>query len=400
MSLQKSNAWKYYLALLAGFASLAIFFYLGNHYFQLNLGLSSGPAICILNHTFNCDKVTASKYSVLFGIPIAIWGLATQMILILLTLVFTLNFSSDRSRIGRFTLFLSLFVSLVSLIMGSISLFFLSTYCLFCILTYFLNFLHLALIWNLQEKSPFATIQKDLVAAFTTFKWVGISVLSIVPFTLLFNDMFLEHFGGALLKDTVESSVSAWQSAPLINFSNDGLSKGPSDAKMTIVEFADFLCPHCKHAAPSLKVFKDSHPNVRVIFKAFPLDGSCNASSQMPKGDGTRCVLSKTVFCAEKLAQKGWLFYAEIFERQEEFQASGSASELLKTLTVKNGIDSVTMDNCRKSEETHKNIVAQSQEGLNANIVGTPAIFVNGKLLLRGHLLPVLQKVLDSLESN
>lgn len=398
MSQHKSTTWKFYLALFAGFAALATHFYLSRHYFELNLGLSSGSAVCNINKTFNCDTVTASKFSTFLGIPIGLYGLATQFILMILTLSFGLGLTSNKAQIGRYTLFLSLFVAVVSVVMGSISMMFLGTYCLFCILAYFLSFAHLYAIWGMQEKSPFAHLKHDFIAAVTDFKWVGISVALIIPLVFMFNGMFLDHFGGSLLKDTVESSFIGWQGAPQNSFTEEGLIKGPSDARMTIVEFADFLCPHCKSAAPSLKVFADSHPNVRIIFKAFPLDGNCNASPAMGKGDGTRCMLTKTVFCAEKLAQKGWAVYEDVFEHQEEFQSSGTTADIVKTLVEKNGIDLGAMETCRNSEEIHKSILNQSQEGLNAAIEGTPSIFANGRFLSRGHLLPVLQRVYDSLD--
>src|SRR5262249_14991357 len=52
----------------------------------------------------------------------------------------------------------------------------------------------------------------------------------------------------------------------------DTPSKGPPPAPVPICEFADFECPHCKHAAPVLeKIVDDSHGKVRLLFKFYPL---------------------------------------------------------------------------------------------------------------------------------
>lgn len=75
---------------------------------------------------------------------------------------------------------------------------------------------------------------------------------------------------------------------------------------MTIVEFADYLCPHCKVAATSLHNFIKQHPDVLLIFKPFPLDGKSNAALAEHKGNGIRCLLPKITFCMEQLEQKGW----------------------------------------------------------------------------------------------
>lgn len=398
--MNSNQSWKFYLALLASFAALATHFYLSKHYFELNLGLSSGSAVCNINSTFNCDTVSASKFATLFGIPMALWGLTTQLIVFLFTLAYSLGLTTDRSRTGRYTFYLSLFVAVTSVIMGGISLMFLSSYCLFCMLAYALSFIHLYAVGSSLDSKTGPHIAKDITMAVTQNKGVGISMLSILPLAFLFNNMFLDHFGGSLLKDSVESSFAGWSDPTTIthSFTTDGISKGPENAKMVIVEFADFLCPHCKHAAPSLKVFTDSHSDVRIIFKAFPLDGTCHADPKMPKGDGNRCLLAKAVYCAEKVAQKGWLIYEKIFEIQEKIYASGNAAEMLKTMNTENKIDNVAMETCQNDEATHKSIVAQSQEGLQAKIEGTPTIFVNNKYLSRGQLIPVLQRVYDSIK--
>ncbi len=305
----QSDVWKFYFALFIGCATLATHFYLALHYFELNLGLSSGSAICNINSTFNCDTVAASKYSSIAGVPMALWGLTTQLILFIWTLIFGFGLSKDEALIGRFSFYLSLFVASTSIVMGTISLIYLKSFCVFCMIAYVLSFIHVVLIYSLQKPSLssnlFQFLGEALLKSITNFKWISISGLSIVALAFLFNGMFLDHFGGGRLKEMVNDAVLNWQSSPSVNFTHDGLSKGSSEATFTIVEFADFMCPHCKHAVPSLKVFVETHPQVRLIFKPFPLDGTCNAKPDMPKGDGLRCTLAKAVLCAEKLNQKG-----------------------------------------------------------------------------------------------
>jgi protein-disulfide isomerase len=48
---------------------------------------------------------------------------------------------------------------------------------------------------------------------------------------------------------------------------------GPRNAKVTVVEFFDYRCPHCKEAAPELLALIRSHPDVRFVFKEFPIFG-------------------------------------------------------------------------------------------------------------------------------
>lgn len=404
MSQVESKAWRKYLVILISLLTIGIHFYLSRHYYELQLGLSSGDALCNINKTLNCDVVTASRFSSLWGVPLALWGFSTQLILFFFLSLFFLGLAADKARLGRFTFYMSIFIAGTSLVMGSISVMYLKSYCIFCLLAYVLSFVHLWTIKGLQladHTSPHSSFfLLDIKAALGSSRWIAISAFSILPLTFLFNAMLLDSFGGAALGQVIQTATSQWQTTEAVQFSDKGLSKGPKDAKMTIVEFADFLCPHCKHAVPSLKVFTESHPEVRLIFKSFPLDGLCNANKEMPKGDGTRCLISKTVHCAEKLNQKGWVFYEEVFKNQEQLMGTEAAKAFLLQLTQSQGLDASAMNACVSSEETHQAIMSQSQEGLTGAIEGTPSIFVNGRFLSRGQILGVLQKVLDLLRTN
>ncbi len=55
-----------------------------------------------------------------------------------------------------------------------------------------------------------------------------------------------------------------------INLDNSP-SKGPADAKIVMVEYADFECPSCRAAEPGVRSIEAKYPQVRVVFKDFPL---------------------------------------------------------------------------------------------------------------------------------
>ncbi|WP_092875215.1 DsbA family protein [Izhakiella capsodis] len=50
-------------------------------------------------------------------------------------------------------------------------------------------------------------------------------------------------------------------------------SYGPADAKVTVVEFFDYQCIYCAHLAPALEKVIKANPNVRFVFKEFPIFG-------------------------------------------------------------------------------------------------------------------------------
>ena len=61
----------------------------------------------------------------------------------------------------------------------------------------------------------------------------------------------------------------------LANYSPDPASDwiiGPEDARITIVEYADFQCPYCSVASNILKDIQEKYPeDVRIVYRHFPL---------------------------------------------------------------------------------------------------------------------------------
>ena len=50
-----------------------------------------------------------------------------------------------------------------------------------------------------------------------------------------------------------------------------GPSRGPAAAQLLLVEFADFECPHCKEAQPTVDRLLKDFPNARYVAQPFPL---------------------------------------------------------------------------------------------------------------------------------
>ncbi|MEK7357326.1 MAG: vitamin K epoxide reductase family protein, partial [Bdellovibrionota bacterium] len=71
---------KYFIwgAGLAAIAAMIVHSILYSHHLDLHFGAITGPMSCDVSSTFNCSAVTASKYSSLLGVPIALWGLAAN----------------------------------------------------------------------------------------------------------------------------------------------------------------------------------------------------------------------------------------------------------------------------------------------------------------------------------
>lgn len=367
--------------------------YLTIQHYQLKLGLSSGPAICNINATFNCDSVAASKYASVFGIPVALFGLMGQLISLIFILTILFGLSENSDRLKKVYLYFSALIALTSLAMGSISTFLLGTYCLFCMGAYLLSFVQIFAAIKIQSSGELIESQLEFP------RWSVILVLFSPLLAWMINSMTLSQNGYQLISQYINDSIAEWQQNPPQNFSmENGLILGadPKTSKLIIVEFADFLCPHCKYAYPIIDAFVQSHKEASLVYKFFPLEGNCNPGITH-KGDGVRCKLAGIAYCAEKLGKKGWEAHHYIFEHQESFGGIGDFESVYNEIAANLAMNKEELKACAQSDTTNDAIATMAKEGLNAKIQGTPSVFVNGKELPRAQQLPVLNAVFNEI---
>lgn len=99
--------------------------------------------------------------------------------------------------------------------------------------------------------------------------------------------------------------------AQVVSVSDTDSSKGPKDAKVTIVEYSDFQCPYCSRALPTInQVMKEYNGKVRLVFKHFPL------VSIHPRAQKT----AEAAECA-KAQGKFWEFHDQLFPSQTDWSS-------------------------------------------------------------------------------
>lgn len=388
----------FFILLGTSFITILVHGYLSMHGYNLQLGLDAGQSLCNVSATFNCDSAAVSRYAHFFGIPMAILGLITQLALLVFLLSCQWGLSQYSDVVRRLIFWLSLFVAGTSLVMAQISIFALGTFCPFCVATYVLSLFSLFAAYRYQINRPWTHLSSDLALLFSSVRWPLVILLMIPTLGYMSNAIILDSYGFGKMEQIIGDSLSEWEQSPTYNFKLDqGLALGnSSNPKMTIVEFADFLCPHCRVAYPVLHAFVKSHPDAQLIFKSFPLDAKCN-KSLTHEGDGHRCKLSSSVFCAGKLFNKGWEFHHWLFDHQEGLGAVDQFPNSLEQMSRLNQVSADAIKKCLDEDLTTEAIQAMGLEGANAKVQGTPSVFVNGKALPRGQFLPVLEALYQKL---
>jgi protein-disulfide isomerase len=139
--------------------------------------------------------------------------------------------------------------------------------------------------------------------------------------------------------------------------------RGSPMAPVTIYEFSDFQCPHCKLAAPELKkIVEESNGKVKLIFKQYPLP-------MHPKAREA----SKATIAAHKQG-KFWEMHDLLFENQDRLQTAN-----LDDYAKKIGLDMKRFRADMKSKDADKKIEADLAEGNAVGVEATPSIYVNNR---------------------
>jgi protein-disulfide isomerase len=383
------------------FSSVVVHGLLLHEHLQLRFGQVAGTSLCNISETFNCAAVAASRFSELMGVPMALWGASANLVLLLLLAYYPFTDENDKPVARLNLLLISGFIALMSIVMGAISAFALSRYCPFCIVTYVLSFVTFASLWLAlrRKKSASALLAKSSFAFGGFVPALSLSAVAFVG-SFIANDQMKKSYGFSDIAPFIQERIQEWQSEPSVRIDTVQplvLGAAPDKAKMTIVEFADYRCIHCKHAAPPLKAFVAAHPDVRLEFQAWPLDGECNTA--ISRANGASCLLARAVQCAENLGGAGWAAHNFIFENQDRFPSVESVRAFLPSIASATSVPASEFQACAESTETKTAIEKQAAVGTALNLTGTPTIYVNGRKLPGGQSIPVLTEAYKKIQA-
>lgn len=147
-------------------------------------------------------------------------------------------------------------------------------------------------------------------------------------------------------------------------------TRGPKDAKVTIVEYSDFQCPYCAraHATISDQVMKEYDGKVKLVYKNFPLGFHPWAE---PAAIASACAF-------EQDPAAFWKLYDYFFKAQQQLNPQNvkeKAAEELKGTKV--NMDK--WNDCVDNKKTLESVKADMAEGQSVGVTGTPAFLINGR---------------------
>ncbi|MBW6440618.1 DsbA family protein [Patescibacteria group bacterium] len=178
------------------------------------------------------------------------------------------------------------------------------------------------------------------------------------------KDVFLNKDENYYL-NTAMIGIPVGRYLEVFQISDNDISKGSEDAKITIVEFSDFECPFCSGAKETVQQVLDKYgEDVRIVFKHFPLPIHDNAKKA---AEASECANDQGKF---------WEMHDAMFEDQNKLLIP----DLKKT--AKNlDLDVDEFSDCLDSGKYEEKVQSDIEIGLAYGISGTPAFFINNEFL-------------------
>jgi len=203
----------------------------------------------------------------------------------------------------------------------------------------------------------------------------------IVPLSVTFNNqtdtgvVYSSKDGKTLLRgEMYDTSASPFADNLAHMHLENNPSIGPSNAKVTVVEFSDFQCPHCLLLYKSLKTIEPKYPQIRVVYKDFPIN-------QLHPWAETAAIGARCAYMQSPDAF--WAVHDHIFDNQEVISTE-NVWEKLVAYATQAGLNAETFKACMTSPEAKQAVEANREDGVALSVTSTPSIFVNGRPLVGG----------------
>jgi len=243
-------------------------------------------SFCDVSERVSCTQVYSSRFSMVLGTPVAIFGAIWFAVAGLLAVGGLTARESVRESVPGYLFVLSTLALSVILYLGYISLFVIKAICLLCLTTY-AAVIGLFLVSGAATSIPMKTLPKRATR--------DLRVLAASPLAIALALLFFAGAASTLAffpREATSASGEPIAPAPTQDQRSEferwyssqprvPLVISAEGAKVLIVKFNDFQCPACGQSylsyKPVLAKYQADRPGaVKVVLKDYPLNRDCN----------------------------------------------------------------------------------------------------------------------------
>ena len=339
-------------------------------------------SFCAISNAINCDTVSQSPYSI-FIIPVPIWSLIGYALFLLL-LPFAGHQKGRDGRVWSLLMLIAFVYTGISIALAAVSAYWIGSYCILCILIYFVNLFLLWFAWLIRRRFASGGIVRNIRNDWR-FLWhqkriflPGIAVFSVAVILVI---ILLPPY---------------WRLAPepLSPEMAYGLTSeghpwfGAENPEIEIEMYSDYQCFQCKKMHVYLrKLLAGKQPKIRVIHRHYPMDHEVNEIVKVPFHMGSGKMAMLAIYAASK--GKFWEMNDLLFKmgaHQKQID--------LNWVAEKTGLEVAGLVRALDTPLIRKKLTRDVWQGMKLRILGTPSFVINGKVYEGNIPAGVLQKYL------
>ncbi len=383
-NLPKSLPYKYYyypvvLFVLIGLADTT---YLAVAHYR-NYTDITYSSFCALSKAINCDTVSQSPWSIMFGLPVAFWGIFGYLLYGVL-LIAVRTHTPERIPLWNLLFILGFLFSVAAVYFGYISASKIHSYCILCILSYAISFLLLLYPWIIKRRfdtiSPLSGTTKALQFAVknTAIKTAGLSLIAFLIGLKIFIPDYWTYTFPAPSSIIHTGLTEDWH--PWI---------GAENPLVTIEEYSDYQCFQCKKMHFLLRQLIAEHPDeIRLIHRQFPMDHTVNeiiVPTPFHVGSGKMAFLA--IYAASQ--DKFWQMNDALFELGQSKKPFNT-----KTLAEQTGLSAGALTWAIRAPNIHLFLRNEILEGMKLGIIGTPSFVIDGTVYAGSIPVEILKNII------
>ena len=335
------------VALAAALAGMALSLALVRIHVQAHAGVAS---FCDLSETVSCDRVAASRYAVVLGIPVAGWGVMGYGLAAALAAWGLLRRKPSPTWPSGLLLAAGATFTSISVALALVSKLAIGAWCLLCAASWVAALVLLAAAWGAcRPAGAAAALRADLEAVRARPGLTAALVLAGLA-------------GVALL---AAAWPRYWQGRPTAARAAAAPASGPP----VVVEYSDYLCPMCARAHQETRAFLARRPDVTLVRRQFPLDDACNPLLKRQMHPSA-CALARAGICAEAQGR--------LAEMDDALFANQQRGEPVEAIASRLGLDMGRFRECLTSPETERRLAADIAAAVRDGVRATPTFVVGG----------------------
>lgn len=351
--------------------------------YHLLLRSQSGEGTwCAFGEISDCEKAFQSEYSMLFGIPISLYGIVSYF-LVIAVIVLGLFQGGPYLLAALFHVGLFGFLLVGSSLYFGWALFFrVQTLCILCITDYLINIGFALVAWYGWYRLPmphYALIRWDLRDTLGTRKGLIKSACLVLLFAVLSLIVVHQYRWYYMITRKLDLAVDNQISREAYPWISSFPSQGPEDAPVQVVYFGAYECPFCRHMKRVWETILQRYPGaVQIANVEFPGNSDCNPHAPNNHWHPTAC---RAVYLAQKVRE---VFGEEAYfaATKEFYNTDGHMEEeVLLGIARQAGLSEQQIDEALQASTNSKGLAMQMKVAQSLRVMVLPTMLINGILI-------------------